>query len=196
MQENTFRTGFANMALSVWVLVFSAAAPADEPVYDPTAVKAAFIYHFATFVTWPGPDPTAGPEVQPFTIAVLGADRVEQELQLYLPGRRIQGRPIEVRKIQTLARLDHAEVLFIGVEREAELSQLTAAIRDQPVLVVADTPGALELGSIINFVIVDNRLRFEVSLPAAECAGLSLSSRLLAAAFQVYTSDMLDIDCP
>jgi hypothetical protein len=58
-------------------------------------------------------------------------------------------------------------------------------------LVVTDAPGALRDGSMINFQVVDQRVRFEISLAAAERAGLELSSRLLAAAMSVDTTSAL-----
>jgi hypothetical protein len=53
------------------------------------------------------------------------------------------------------------------------------------VLIVSESPGALRQGSIVNFVVVDGRVRFDVSLEAAERRGLRLSSRLLAVAKSV-----------
>ena len=59
--------------------------------------------------------------------------------------------------------------------------------RRQPVLIVTDWDDALVEASMVNFVIVDGRVRFEVRLDAAREAGLKLSSRLLAVAQQVYS---------
>jgi hypothetical protein len=53
------------------------------------------------------------------------------------------------------------------------------------VLLVSDVDGGLEEGSVINLVVVDNRVRFEVSLEAAERSQLKLSSRMLAVAMWV-----------
>jgi hypothetical protein len=53
------------------------------------------------------------------------------------------------------------------------------------VLTVTETAEALEQGSIMNFRIVDSKVRFEISLPAADQAGIKLSSRLLALAVKV-----------
>jgi hypothetical protein len=58
-------------------------------------------------------------------------------------------------------------------------------LRDRPVLIVSDSPQGLENGSALNFVLVDDRLRFEASLRATERAGLKVSSRLLALAQRI-----------
>ena len=52
-------------------------------------------------------------------------------------------------------------------------------------VIVADTAGALESGAALNFVEIDNRLRFEAAPAAAERSGLRLSSRLLGVAERV-----------
>lgn len=159
--------------------VFGAAA--QEPVYDASQVKAAFLYHFGTYVQWP----TAGSSTDPITIAVLGEENVAGQLAQFLPGRRIRERPLEVRSIESIGQLGDEEVLFIGSAHNRELSTLIEAIGERPVLLVTDATGGLDSGAMVNFQLVDSRVRFEISLPRAQQAGLTLSSRLLSAAFRV-----------
>lgn len=170
-----------------WAFVLASVvlAPlAQEAVYDANEVKAAFLYHFGTYVQWPTePAPT-----DPITIAVFGDAAVAAQLARYLPGRRIEGRPVEARMIARIEDLVDDELLFIGSAHNAQLAEITASIAMRPVLVVTDSPDGLEQGAMVNFQQVDERLRFEISLPRAEEAGLVLSSRLLSAALRVETS--------
>jgi len=157
---------------------------AQEVVYQEDEVKAAFIYHFATFVQWP--DTSRSDTV--FAIAVLGADGVASELEQFLPGRAIQGRSMEVRRLGTIDELQDEAVIFIGADESFRLPKLARKVDERPMLVVTEAPGALKDGSMINFQVVDQRVRFEISLTAAERAGLELSSRLLSAAMFVDTT--------
>jgi hypothetical protein len=59
------------------------------------------------------------------------------------------------------------------------------ALEQRPILVVTDSPDGLREGAIINFLVVDEHIRFEIALGAARSAGLTLSSRLLSAALRV-----------
>lgn len=187
---------------------------AQDDVYSAARVKAAFLYHFATYVSWPdagetdefdetdvsgvsGESDASGEAEEPgasgaaedeFTIAVFDADEVAAELEQFLPGHTIQGRPMNVRRLQAVADLNGAEVLFIGADANAELNEQLALVVGRPVLVVTDVPQGLRKGAMINFRVVDSHVRFEISQPAAESAGLELSSRLLAAAMFVDTT--------
>ncbi|RZA15560.1 MAG: YfiR family protein, partial [Proteobacteria bacterium] len=57
-----------------------------------------------------------------------------------------------------------------------------------PLLIVTEAEGALDQGSMINFRVVDGRVRFEVALDTLEEAGLKVSSRMLGVALHVRTA--------
>lgn len=176
---------YAAAALSILSCV--APAVAQEVVYKDEEVKAAFLYHFATFVQWPQ-TATSG---QPFSLAILGADDVAAELEQFLPGREIQGRRMEVRRLDSIDDLADEAVLFIGANENHRLAELIRGVEDRSMLVVTEAPGALKDGSMINFQVIDARVRFEISLAAAQGAGLELSSRLLSAAMSVDTTSAI-----
>lgn len=186
----------AAWATALAAFVLSAAGWPETPVraqevYDEDSVKAAFLYHFSTFVVWPEPNRTG----RDFVIAVLGDDEIATELEQYLPGHSIQGRSMRARRLDSIDELRDEDVVFIGAGRNHVLNQDLEAIGDRPVLVVTGAEGALDKGSMINFRIVEQRVRFEISLPAAERAGLVLSSRLLGAAMLVDTTTAI-VDPP
>lgn len=158
---------------------------AQEAVYDANQVKAAFLYHFGTYVQWP----TAAASTDPITIAVLNDAAVTSQLAEFLPGRRIDDRLVEVRALARIEDLADAEVLFIGRPNNARLAQLISAVGRRPVLVVTDAEDGLDRGAMVNFRLVESRVRFEISVRPAEEAGLMLSSRLLSAAWRVETSE-------
>jgi len=177
---------FAMLAIALLVLgqqptpVFAAAAYPEE------AVKAVFLYRFAGYVTWPGSTANA-PE---FTIAVLGADQVAEQLKEFLPEHPINGRPARVEAIQGLGQLGDAQMIFIGPGVTGKLSVLIEALKNRPVLIVTDQPGALDEGSTVNFLIEQQHVRFEISTAAAKRSGLLIGSDLLAVAERVKTGGL------
>jgi hypothetical protein len=160
--------------------------------YPEEAVKAVFLYRFAGYVTWPASTANA-PQ---FTIAVLGAENVAEQLKEFLPEHPIQGRPARVATIQGLGQLGDAQMLYIGPGFAGKLSVLIEALKDRPVLIVTDQPGALEDGSTVNFLIEQQHVRFEISIAAAKRSGLSIGSDLLAVAQRVKTGDLRSICRP
>lgn len=156
--------------------------PAQDAVYDADQVKAAFLYHFGTYVQWPD-----AAELEPITIAVLDEPRIAAELAAFVPGRTVQGRPVEVASIGAVEDAGDAEILFIGRAHNDRLATTIARLAGQATLVVTDASDGLEQGSMVNFVLVDSRVRFEISVPRSSDAGLMLSSRLLSAAQRVVT---------
>jgi hypothetical protein len=148
-------------------------------------VKAAFLYKFAGYVEWPA---AAFDSAQaPVNIAVMGDDAIAAELEQLVVGRTSGGRPVAVRRIESLDDSGPLHILFIGRSESGRLRSLIRGAGTRAVLIVTETPGALAMGSMINFVLADGRVRFEVALAAVEKRGLSLSSRLLAVARSVVT---------
>lgn len=156
-------------------------APAQEGAYAEDSVKAAFLYHFAGYVEWPQTR-TNGP----LEIAVVGDSGVAEELRRILPGRTIGGRPLRVRELEPDDSLAGIDILYIDRQFPTVLSR--AASQRHLLVVTDEAPDALERGAIINFVNIDRRIRFEISMRAAEQSGLKLSARLLSAALRVRRS--------
>jgi len=175
--------------LLAYVLLVLVARSAPSPgVGDPSPqpeeeVKAAFLYKFLGYVEWPGS--ALGAASSPIVIGVLGADDIADELRSIVARRRVGQHPIEVRRVNERAALDGVNMLFIGASAARALSPLAREAQKRSVLLVTDFDNALSDGSVINLVVVDSRVRFEVSLEAAERSGLKLSSRMLAVAMWV-----------
>jgi len=177
------------IAILAFVLaVFGMRPPSaySAAAYPEEAVKAIFLYRFAGYVTWP----TAMANTPQFTIAVLGAANVAGQLEQFLPQHPIQGRPARVATIEGLSQLDDAQILYIGPDFAGKLSVVIEALKDRPILVVTDHPGALDQGSTVNFLLEEQHVRFEISTAAAKRSGLLIGSGLLAVAERVKTGDV------
>jgi hypothetical protein len=147
-------------------------------------VKAAYLYKFAGYVEWPEAS-FSRPEA-PITIGVLGAEALAGDLAQLVAGRTANSRTITAKRLKPGDALSGVNILFVGKEETGRLTQLVALARPHAVLIVTESEGALTQGSVINFTLVDRRVRFEISLGSAEKSSLKLSSRLLAVAQQVY----------
>ncbi len=155
----------------------SAARAADA--YSEDAVKAAYLYRFAGYVDWPDEESANAP----FTIAVLGSPSIARELRRLLPSLPINHRPAEVREVTGVRDLSKPQILYVGAGHADFLRAMPT--NGHPMLLVTDQEGGLEAGSVLNFLTVDHRVRFEVSLTAADRARLKISSELLTVAVRV-----------
>ena len=57
-----------------------------------------------------------------------------------------------------------------------------SVLKKQPILTVSDIKGFTAYGGIIQFKLVDNKVRFTINIDAATRAGLTISSKLLSLA--------------
>lgn len=157
--------------------------PANAQQATDASVKAAYLYNFLPYVDWP-PSSLTAVEV-PLVVGVVGNDAVRAELQAIVAGRQVHGRPVTVRAISESDPPDGLHAVFVG--RDANLPRFLDRVRGRPILVVTDSAQGRDAGSMLNFVPVQGRIRFEASPAAAERAGLKLGSRLLAVAERVLT---------
>ena len=144
------------------------------------SVKAAFLYKFLGYTDYP-PLAFADPAA-PLLIGVYGADEMAAELLRIVARRRVQGRAMQVRVVREGEPLAGLHLLFVGGGDAARLRSLLTAGPHGAMLVVSEAENGLENGSVINFKVVEDRVRFDVSLEAADKNGIKLSSRLLTVA--------------
>ena len=81
--------------------------------------------------------------------------------------------------------LKGCRILFIDSSERSQLTHTLAALADAPVLTVSEIPDFLSRGGIIQFVLREDRVRFEVNLINAQRIGLMLSSQMLNVASAV-----------
>lgn len=158
------------------------ASTAEAPAPSPSRVKADYLYKFLSYVDFP---PTAlASSDTPLVIGVIGADDVFNELGTVLSGRTINGRAVTRQRLAEGDSLAGTQLLFVGRGIDLMHSSLVKTAKTSPVLLVSDTSDGLNQGAIFNFVTGD-RVRFEVSLDAAEHAGIRVSSRILTVSERV-----------
>jgi hypothetical protein len=181
LSRPALRVARALCALLLAVVACCAAAQAVGLARE-SAVKAAFLYKFGSFVEWP-PGTFRSPS-SPFVIADYGDEAVASELEQITAGRSVDGHPVQVKRIRDPEEVGTPQVLFAGGVRERRVREVLAAARG-PVLTVSDGPLAGQPGPVLFFLREEGRVRFGASLTAASKRGLRLSARLLAVAQEV-----------
>jgi hypothetical protein len=181
---------FFNRAVTVlWLgaaglnIAAPAAAAGTAMVASEERVEAAYLHKFLNYADWP---PAAfGQADTPYVIGVAGDDTVADELARIAAGRSVNNRGVIVKRLLPGDTVNGLHMLYIGRGERARLAQWLHQAKGRPILTVSALDGALEQGSIINFRIVEDRVRFEVSLDASEQSSIRLNSRLFSVATNV-----------
>jgi hypothetical protein len=179
-----FRSWFwLRLGLGIALIPALAGAPAHPAIAQSieaspeSALKAAFLYNFARFVSWP--DTTWAHPDDPFVFGLLGADPLTMALVESIKEREVQGRPLTVRRVSGAADLVGCHVVFVGNADRRMLSLVMETAGRQPILTVGESRDFARQGGMITFILKGNKLGFEINRPAADLAGLRISSKLL-----------------
>ena len=154
---------------------------------DEQQLKAAYVYNFVKFVSWPEEALSAGHgKIQLCSVSEApldGAldvlqDQIAQELPVNVTGPRQQ-------KQDGMSWTD-CHVLYIAEQDEEEFLSRASELGEHPVLLVGETEEFLESGGMIRFLKVGLKIRFSVNLAAVQQQQLSVSSFLLKLAVDVH----------
>lgn len=140
-------------------------------------VKAAFLVRFADFVTWPADSPSG-----PFSVCLSKSHDFGGAVATAATGVAVRGRPMVVRQLRGSDSISDCQLLYVAPADE----HLLRLSRGHPILTVGDGRGFCERGGVINLRVVDDRVRFEISLTHARAVGLSVDSQLLRLALAVH----------
>ena len=144
-------------------------------------VKAAYLFDFGKFVR--GPEAVAQPG--DFVICVLGRDAILPVLERITLHERIDDRPVQVRHYDKAVEARGCVIVYLGRSETSRMDEDLAALKGAHALTVGDDPQFLTHGGMLQFVLQNNRVRFEVNLDAVGRGDLRLSSELLRVAASV-----------
>jgi hypothetical protein len=177
------------------------AAPETNREYQ---IKAAFLYNFVKFTYWPGEqavdsnEPNAVDSNEPMTIGIIGEDPFGDAFEP-IKDKRIKGRKILLKRFkgleeskpskEQLEAVRKCHLLFVCLSQKEQLKEIMDSVKSCPVLTVGDMDDFLESGGMINFIVEENKIRFEINLTAVRRAGLRISSRLLRLAKRVLREE-------
>lgn len=160
---------------------FASCLSAQQSKPEEYQVKAVYLYNFGRFVQWPA----AATSNEAFTVCILGHDPFGAVLDTTLSGESIDNLKLVAKRISSPRDAAACHILFISSSESARTREILARVEKSPVLTVSDVPGFTANGGMIQFVLKENKVRFEVNLAAAEKAGLSFSSQLLKVATDI-----------
>lgn len=168
-------------AIIIASLSLSWSAYAQKPTESSEyVIKAGFIYNFAKYVEWPA---AAYPNADsPIVIGVLGDDSFASELGDVVDGKKINGRRLVLKKLKwtkDTKELKDCNMLYIAASEAAHGDEVIQLLKGSPILTIADFRDFARHGGMINFILEDNKVRFELNVEAAKQSNFNISSLLL-----------------
>ena len=148
---------------------------------DISRAEAMFIYNFSRLIEWP-----ANYKTGPFVIGVYGSSAILGELKTYTTGKRVGSQPITVKTFNSPAEISTCHILVVPFNSTKQLTSIVPQLANKSTLIITEKSGAIGNGAAINFVIVGNNLKFELSPSNATKYGIKLSSKLSEMAFKIY----------
>lgn len=141
-------------------------------------LKAAYLLNFARFVYWP--EQSFESNDSAFTICVYGDNPFDGSLN-NLSSKQINNRPIEIRFFAQAKAEPQCQIAFFP---ETAQSMYVSMKQQLPayMLTVSEYDGFCDDGGMIEFIQVDNKIRFEINLTSSTAHGIKYRSQLLEVA--------------
>jgi len=152
-------------------VALAAGSPQGEQASD-AALKVAYVYHFLNLTRWPDAGGT-------LVFGIYGESEVGRQLQATLP-RRVGNREVVFQKLSPddpHPKPCHA--VFIPGAYQREMPEILSHLGTHPTVSISDAPGFMRQGGLIGFVVVGDKLRFDVNQRASTLRGLQFSAKLL-----------------
>jgi len=132
-----------------------------------------FIYNFTRMIEWPA-DRSSGS----FTIGVYGSSDMFSELKSYTSGKNVGNQSILIKKLNSVDEMEGLHILFVAFGKTKEMAEILKKIGDNSTMIICEKNGSLEQGATINFVVIEDKLRYEVKTATAKKIGLKFNAYL------------------
>ncbi len=175
--SRTPHAGPSRLGLALLLICALGAQAQNSSEYQ---VKAAYLYNFAKSAEWPEQSMTSG--TSPLVIGVVaGDDEFMDSLSKTVAGRSIGTHPIAVKRVTADSELKLCQMVFVRSSTGHKRTQsLISALASASVLLVGEDESFLRQGGMINLVLVNGTIRFEIDRGALERADIRVPAELLA----------------
>ena len=139
-----------------------------------------FIYNFTKYIQWP-----ASHQSGEFVIGVLGNSPISADLEKMAANKMVGAQKIVIKKFKSLSEAAECHILFIPNNANLNFEDIQTKFKGKPTLLITEKSGLAQKGSGINFVLQDNKWKFELNEAATQSAGLKVSKELSKLAINV-----------
>lgn len=146
----------------------------------PAIIKASFVYNFAKLVGWPSKKSSGN-----FTIGILGDAELYKQIVEKYSGKQIGSQTIEIVQLLSSEQMPELHMLFISRTAKDMTSTISSKLVKEHTMIITEDEKGLSNGATLNFVIVDNQQKFEISENNASSQGLTIGMTLKSLAHKL-----------
>lgn len=151
------------LAALVPLLAMAPQQPRD-PEKDTTAIlQASYLYNIAKLTEWKDPKMRTGN----FIIGIIGGGNLHQELIKKYSTKTVGNQQIQIVKLLGAPVDQKCHLLYVGQSALNLLPDIYKKLASEPTMIVTEYPDALEDGAVVNFLRIENSLKYELSVPNA-----------------------------
>jgi hypothetical protein len=175
MSKKTIKPIYVSFVLFFILPFFAQAASTKEK-----DIKAAFLFNFTQFITWPK---TAfkSADVE-FTMCILGKNPFGKTLHKLLKNEVVGEHPIVLKIFDELEQTGECHVLYIDDSVKYDLDDIFAFVRGKAILTISDIKKFVQKGGMIEFFKQKRKIRFYISPDSMRDVDLVPNSNLLRVA--------------
>ncbi len=152
-----------------------------DPNNSNAKIKATFIYNFTKYIDWPEKYKEGN-----FVIGVLGTSSFYNDLTALLSTKSVGKQTFEIKSYSNSESITGVcHILFITADNSAMLPSVIKQMKGKSTLIVTEKSGMAKQGSGINFVVENNKQRFELNKSNIEKYNLKVSSTLASLAIAI-----------
>lgn len=167
-------------AIFLFLLTMIVSVAFAQTEAEESNLKAAFIYNFTRFIEW---DDDIFPNE--FVIGIVGTSLIDEPLEEISKTKMVNNKKIIIKYFNTIAEVEKCNILFVSRALKTPLSEFLDKPELKRTLIVSEKETYAQKGAGINFVIIDNKLKFEINTRSINDAGLKVSAQLLKLAIIV-----------
>ena len=138
-----------------------------------TQAEAIFLFNFTKMVEWP-----LEYQHNEFVVGVCGNQEAFETIHKYFQGKNVGSQPVKVIFYQFAENVGKCHMLFVSFGKSNDLTTIKGRVGSNKTLIVSERTGALKEGAVINFVVLEDKLKFELNTQNASKYGLKILSEL------------------
>lgn len=164
----------------ITILVLSSGFKTGGRIDTNSRIKAVFILNFTKLIEWPKTYRSGN-----FVVGVIGETPLFNELSKMAKVKKVANQSLTIKRFNSTADIGKCHILYVTKSQSSHIKSVLEKVKGNSTLIVTEQVGLADKGAGINFVVKNNRQKFELNKTNVEKYQLKVSSSLESLAVSV-----------